>query len=101
MNSLETQDLFTTNLHWELLSTNALINMTVFECCPDERYPLAHFTFNIRRRSPLYRATVTVPAISNCQMIDKINRIMFLLIISLISDFHAYAGRFHPATKFN
>lgn len=64
MNSLDTQDLFTTNLHWELVSANAIVNFTDFECCPDVRYPLAHFTFVIRRRSPLYRATITVPAIS-------------------------------------
>ncbi|KAI9556764.1 hypothetical protein GHT06_016555 [Daphnia sinensis] len=79
--ALNTKDLFTTNLQWELLSSNASMKFHSYgECsethgCPDDQYPVAYFTFVIQRRSPLYRATVTVPAI----MITILTLVAFIL----------------------
>jgi len=59
------KDIYTTNLQWELLSANASIVTKYYECCPDQQYPESVFTFVIRRRSPMFQATIIAPAISN------------------------------------
>ncbi|XP_046439059.1 acetylcholine receptor subunit alpha-like [Daphnia pulex] len=67
-NALYTHNLYVTNLQWELKEFNASIHK--FNDCPENDgscsnylYPEAHFSFIVRRKSPLYIATVTVPAL--------------------------------------
>ncbi|XP_046399272.1 acetylcholine receptor subunit alpha-type acr-16-like isoform X1 [Ischnura elegans] len=48
---------------WELKNVTALVNVSVYECCPNETYPTAEYTFIIKRHASAYAATVVIPVL--------------------------------------
>lgn len=57
------EHIYISNLQWELLNANATITTQYYQNGPDQPYPESVYTFVIRRRSPMFGATIIAPAI--------------------------------------
>lgn len=59
---------------WNLLQTGASRDPGIYQCCPNDTYPVLGFSFEIQRNPSMYVATIIIPSIGKSFLFNIKNK---------------------------